>query len=323
MVPAGLIYYPDNRPGITRKRHGQGFTYRAADGTTIARGPERRRLEAMAIPPAYERVWMTPKDNGHLLATGYDVRERKQYRYHPDWSEARSQTKYDDLAAFGRMLPTIRRRVARDLNEEPGDREFALAATLALIDKLALRVGNPTYAEENGSYGAVTLTRRHLRLKDGEMRISFTAKGGKRAKRRVTDKRLMKALAQARDLPGAELITWVDDDGVPHGVTSQGLNAYLADAAGQEGVTAKVFRTWTGTLAAFRTVLDGEGRTIKALCEAAADRLQNTPAIARKSYIHPAVIDLAGVEQPKLPKPDRLPGLAAGEGALLAFLDRH
>lgn len=323
MVPANLVYYPDSRPGITRARHGRGFTYRAPDGTTIARGAERRRLEAMAIPPAYENVWMTPKDNGHLLATGYDARERKQYRYHPEWAEARSETKYSELADFGRCLPAIRRRVARDLDEEPGDREFALAATLALIDKLALRVGSPSYAKENGSYGAVTLTRRHVRLCQGEMRMSFTAKGGKKVRRRITDKRLMKALTQARDLPGAELITWVDDDGAARGVSSQALNGYLCDAAGRDGVTAKVFRTWAGTLAAFRLVQSGEGTTIKALSEAAAERLQNTPTIARSSYIHPAVIDLAGVENPKLPKPERLPGLVAGEGALLAFIDRH
>jgi DNA topoisomerase-1 len=323
MVPADLVYYPDSRPGITRVRHGRGFTYRAPDGTTIARGPERRRLEAMAVPPAYENVWLTPKPNGHLLATGYDARSRKQYRYHPDWAKERAQTKYDELADFGRALPVIRRRVARDLEEEPGDRTFALAATLALIDKLALRVGNRSYAEENGSYGAVTLRRRHLRLGEGEMRIAFTSKGGKKVRRRVTDRRLMKALATARDLPGADLITWLDDAGEAHGVTSQGLNEYLAEAAGQEGVTAKVFRTWTGTLAAFRLVQAGEAVTIKAMSEAAAERLQNTPTIARSSYIHPAVIDLAGLENPKLPPPERLPGLAAGEGALLAFLDRQ
>lgn len=317
----GLVHYPDSRPGITRRRHGRGFTYVAPDGTTIARGPERRRLEAMAVPPAYERVWMTPRENGHLWATGYDDRARKQYRYHPDWTRARAQTKFDDLAGFGRSLPVIRRRIARDLEEEPGERAFALAACAALIDKLAVRVGNRDYTARNGTYGATTLTRRHMRVRDGGIDLSYTAKGGKAVKKRVDDARLMSALEEARDLPGAELLTWVDEAGEAHGVSSQALNAYLCEAAGRDGVTTKTFRTWAGTLAAFRLVEAGEAMSIKALAEAAAQRLANTPTVARKSYIHPDVIALAG-ETPELPAPVRLPGLAAGEGALLAFLER-
>nr|WP_255553763.1 DNA topoisomerase IB [Maritimibacter sp. DP1N21-5] len=315
-----MIYYPDSRPGITRKKHGRGFTYKGPDGTTIARGPERARLEAMAIPPAYVDVWMTPRENGHLMATGYDARSRKQYRYHPDWSEARAQTKFNDLAAFGRCLPTIRRRVARDLDHSAGEREFALATALAMIDKLALRVGDKTYTKENGSYGAVTLCRRHLRTRKGDMQVVFTAKGGKNARVAVTDKRLMKALESARDLPGAELIGWVDDDGIARGISSSAVNDYLAEAAGVDGITAKTFRTWAGTLAAFRAVTEEGASTIKSLSEAAAERLQNTPTIARNSYVHPKVVALAGTDE-KLPKPVRLPGLVTGEGALLAFLE--
>ncbi|MBV7380099.1 DNA topoisomerase IB [Maritimibacter dapengensis] len=318
----GLIYYPDSRPGISRHRHGRGFTYRGPDGTTIARGPERKRLEAMAVPPAYERVWMSPRKNGHLLATGYDARERKQYRYHPEWTEARSRTKFDDLASFGRCLPAIRRRVARDLADDAGERDFALAACVALVDKLAIRVGDKSYATENGSYGATTLQRRHVRATKDGISLSFTAKGGQKVREKVDDKRLMKALEACRDLPGADLLTWLDDDGVAHGVSSHALNAYLSEASMCDGVTAKTFRTWAGTLAAFRLVEAGEANTIKSMSEAAAERLNNTVTVARNSYIHPDVIDLAGVEAPKLPKPARLPGLVAGEGALLAFLER-
>lgn len=318
----GLIYYPDSRPGISRHRHGRGFTYRGPDGTTIARGSERKRLEAMAVPPAYERVWMSPRKNGHLLATGYDARERKQYRYHPDWTEARARTKFDDLASFGRCLPTIRRHVARDLRDDAGERDFALAACVALIDKLAIRVGDKSYATENGSYGATTLQRRHVRANEGGISLTFTAKGGQKVCERVDDKRLMKALEACRDLPGAELLTWLDDDGTAHGVSSQGLNAYLAETAGVERITAKTFRTWAGTLAAFRLVESGKANSIKSMARAAADRLNNTEAVARNSYIHPDVINLAGMETLDLPKPASLPGLAAGEGALLAFLER-
>ena len=203
-----------------------------------------------------------------------------------------------------------------------GDREFALATALAMIDKLAIRVGDKTYTRDNGSYGAVTLRRQHLKNRKGEMEVVFTAKGGKNARVAVTDKRLMKALTASRDLPGAELIGWVDDEGTKRGITSSALNAYLAEAAGVEGVTAKTFRTWAGTLAAFRAVTEDGAETIKSVSEAAAERLQNTPTIARKSYIHPAVIELVG-EEAKLPKPERLPGLASGEGALLAFLEKQ
>ncbi len=322
-LPDGnLVYYPDAQPGIRRERRGKGFSYVAPDGTRIARGAERKRLEALAVPPAYENVWMCPLPNGHLLATGYDTRSRKQYRYHPDWAKARAETKFEGLADFGRALPAIRRRIARDLAVEEGEQEFALAATLALIDRFALRVGNEEYARENGSYGAVTLRQRHVQLRDGEIRLSFTAKGGKKVRRKIADKRLQRALGRARDLPGAELMTWIDDDGDARSVTSSMLNRYLADAAGADASTAKTFRTWAGTLAAFQLVAEDEKPTITKMAEAAATRLHNSAAIARESYIHPAVIGLAGEPAKILPDAARLPGLAAGEGQLLAYLEK-
>ena len=317
--PPGLIYYPDARPGITRRRAGKGFTYIAADGTRIDRGPERARLEKMAVPPAYRQVWMTPIENGHLMATGLDARDRKQYRYHPDWSAARSQTKFASLAAFGRALPAIRRRVGRDLGAEAGEPAFALAAAVTLIDRLSLRVGHEEYAEMNGSYGALTLRRRHVRLQDGTIRLAFTAKGGKKVRRQLSDRTLLRVLGKARDLPGAELLTWVDHDGDVHSVSSGALNAYLAEAGGSEGFSAKTFRTWAGTLAAFCVASDGDA-TIKAMTAAAAERLHNTPAVARNSYVHPDVIALAG-QHPDLPPPVILDRLTVAERRLLAFLE--
>ncbi|WP_136634936.1 DNA topoisomerase IB [Pseudooceanicola onchidii] len=317
---AELVYYPDDRPGITRARHGRGFTYRGPDGTTIARGPERRRLEAMAVPPAYDRVWMTPLDNGHLMATGFDDRSRKQYRYHPDWSAARSAEKFAVLPAFGEALPKIRGRISRDLNNrEAGEAEFALAAALLLIDETAMRVGNPVYAAENGTYGATTLTRRHLRLRDGGLDLSWMAKGGKKVRRRIRSKRLMRVLQAARDLPGAELFTWVDDAGAAHKVTSSALNGYLSEIGGHDGFTAKTFRTWAGSLAAFECHLaEGEGATIKSMAQAASEALANTPTVARNSYIHPKVIDLVGVDAADLPEGRR--GLSKAEAGMLKIL---
>jgi DNA topoisomerase-1 len=321
--PSGLVYYPDERPGITRQRRGRGFSYIAADGTRIDLGPERARLEAMAVPPAYERVWMTPIANGHLLATGFDARDRKQYRYHPDWSAARSETKFAGLAAFGRALPAIRRRVRRDLSAEAGEPDFALAAAVTLIDRLALRVGHEDYAETNGSYGALTLRRRHVRLKDGTIHLAFTAKGGRKVRRRLSDRMLLRVLEKVRDLPGAELLTWCDAEGQLHTLSSESLNQYLASAgaANQEGVriTAKTFRTWAGTLSAF-LVAEAGGASIRMMAEAAAERLHNTPAVARSSYIHPDVIGLAGTV-PELPPAVKLPLLTAAEARLLGFLE--
>lgn len=326
-----LVYYPDSRPGIQRRRQGRGFSYIAPDGTTIDRGAERARLEAMAIPPAYDRVWMTPLPNGHLLATGFDARARKQYRYHPEWAQARAETKFSSLAEFGRLLPGLRRRVARDLEAEAGERDFALAAAVALIDRLAFRVGHPEYAAENGSYGASTLQRRHMRVTPQGIVLSFPAKGGRRVRQTVTDRRLARVLQKAHELPGAELLTWIDAQGAVHSIGSAALNDYLREAAGAAEVSAKTFRTWAGTLAAFQLARDGGPVTIRAMAEAAAARLHNTPAIARKSYIHPAVIGLAGsgpalppreLPEPALPDPVRMPGLIAGEGHLLAFLEK-
>ncbi|MWD28117.1 DNA topoisomerase IB [Aquicoccus sp. SCR17] len=315
-----LVYYPDDRPGITRRRCGRGFAYRAADGTTIARGAERTRLEAMAVPPAYREVWMSPLSNGHLMATGRDARGRKQYRYHPDWQAARSETKFALLPEFARALPAMRRRVARDLEAECGARDFALAAAVALLDRLALRVGHPAYTRENGSFGLVTLRPRHVRLGGHGVGLSFRAKGGAEVRARIDDRRLQKVLQKARDLPGAELLTWVDGEGGVHALTSQGVNAYIAELSGEPRFTAKVFRTWAGTLAGFQRVLDGPAG-VGEIAGAAAERLANTPAVARSSYVHPAVLDLAGVAPPDLPA-EGPSGLYAGEKRLLQFLER-
>lgn len=323
-MPEGLVYVTDAMPGIRRLRAGRGFRYLAPDGTHIDRGPERERLERLGVPPAYERVWMCPLPNGHLQATGLDQRARKQYRYHADWAAHRGRTKYDRLAEFGRVLPAIRARVRRDLRAPPGDPRFALAAAVTLIDRLSLRVGNEDYARENGSFGALTLRNRHVRLRDGEIRLDFRAKSGQRVRRSLRDRRLLRILEKASDLPGAELLTWVDGDGQARSLTSTALNAYLDEADGDESLafTAKTFRTWAGTLAAFERALEGDGPKVGALARAAAERLHNTPAVARGAYIHPAVLALAGEAAPDLPEAPPLPGLSPPEARLLAFLER-
>ncbi|RVV97519.1 DNA topoisomerase IB [Mesobaculum littorinae] len=315
-----LVYYPDDRPGISRRRCGRGFTYRAPDGTTIDDRAERRRLAALAVPPAYEDVWISPRSDGHLQASGRDVRRRKQYRYHPSWTEFRSARKFGDLAEFGDRLPGIRRRIARDLQGEAGDLDFAVAAVLAMIDRLSLRIGNAGYAEENGTYGATTLKRSHMRLGKRGLTLAFTAKGGLKVRREVRDARLQKVLHDLDDLPGSKLVGWVDEMGVAHEVTSTHVNRRLAEITGNARLTAKTFRTWNGSVAALHEASVAEKVTIKGMSEAAAKRLANTPAIARTSYIHPEVIALA--EDPEA-LPQDLPqirGLREDERRLMALI---
>lgn len=321
MVPADLVYVTDDQPGITRKKRGRGFSYTAPDGTTIARGVERKRLEALGVPPAYEDVWMCPLHNGHLQATGRDARKRKQYRYHMEWTAAQAETKFAGLVEFGNALPRIRRRVLRDLEGEAGEQSFAFASAVALIDRTAMRVGNPDYARENGSYGALTLCGRHVQLDGNAIHLRFTAKGGKKVRRQMNDRTLARILNKINDLPGAEVLSWIDEHGAPRSLSSSGLNGYLCDASGTDGVTAKTFRTWSGTLAA-NEVAEKAPATIKDMAQAAADRLHNTPSIARSSYIHPAVIDLAG-EDVKRPVVEDKSGLYAAETRLLDHLTNH
>ena len=316
-----LVYYPDTRPGIRRRRAGRGFCYIAPDGTLIRDPEERARLAALAVPPAYCDVWICPLPHGHLQATGIDARRRKQYRYHPQWTEFRAQLKYADLADFGRMLPRIRRRIARDLAGEPGERTFAVAAVLAMIDRLSVRVGSLDYAEENGTYGATTLRHHHLNLTRTGISLRFPGKGGREVNRQVRDTRLGRALHELDDLPGATLVSWLDADGRAREVTAGDVNAYLAEVTGDARFTAKTFRTWNGSVAALAAVTPGEAPRIKTMAEAAAGRLANTPAIARNSYIHPEVIRLTQEPERYPTEPIELAGLRQDERRLLALLE--
>ena len=324
MPPPGLTYYPDSRPGISRRRRGRGFSYTAADGTSIDDKGERARIASLAVPPAYEKVWISPKAHGHLQATGFDDRARKQYRYHEKFREWREARKYDDLAAFGEMLPRIRRRIRADLAGEAGERDFAIAAVIALIDRSAIRVGHADYASENRTYGATTLTRRHLRFDGDEMKLTFRGKGNKLIRRQLRDRTLARVLGALHDLPGRTLFSWTDDQGEARSVSSDAVNARLSDYAGRDGVTAKTFRTWAGSEAALAAALRMEKPTVKALSEAASDRLHNTPTIARNSYIHPRVIALTESDADEraalVEKAGEVAGLRRAEQVLLHLL---
>ena len=294
---AGLRYVSDTQPGIRRKRSGRGFVYLGPDGEPV----RRRRLEgirALAIPPAWTDVWICPDARGHLQASGRDARGRKQYRYHPRWREFRDETKYERLADFGRALPRLRERVRRDLAREGMPRQKVVATVVRLLDSSYIRVGNPEYAKENGSFGLTTLREDHVRVRGERVRFRFRGKGGKEHDIDVRDRTLARIVQRCQDLPGQELFRYLDDEDQPRTVESADVNEYLREAAGSE-FTAKDFRTWAGTVLAarelsrlggFESETEAKGKLASAIREVAAS-LGNTPAVCRKCYLHPAIVD--------------------------------
>lgn len=295
---AGLHYTTDAKPGITRKKQGKDFVYFDAAGRRIRDHNELIRLKRLAIPPAWTKVWICPRENGHLQATGYDVRGRKQYRYHPDWRAVRDETKYDHMRDFGRALPKIRRRVARDLRKPGLPREKVLATIVRLLETTLIRVGNNEYARENESYGLTTMRNRHVSVHGATVTFRFKGKSGKQHVIDVQSRKLAQIVRRCRDLPGYDLFEYVGPDGTPINLTSSDVNAYLHEIAGKV-FTAKDFRTWNGTVLAARALQEYQEFTSEAQArrnlleaiESVARQLGNTPTICRKCYIHPAVMD--------------------------------
>ncbi|MVA38033.1 DNA topoisomerase IB [Agrobacterium vitis] len=327
---AGLIYVTDQDPGISRERRGKSFCYRLPDGQLLKDPDTRQRIKALGLPPAYEHVWICLKDNGHLQATGRDARGRKQYRYHTEWQLLRNEKKYDELSSFGASLPLIRRRVASHIERWENPQRATLAALVLLLDTAHLRIGNKTYRDTNGTYGATTLLKRHVHF-GADLELRFAAKGGLKIRRRLKAPRLQKVLERIADLPGRELFVWQDVDGQLHSIDAGHLNRYLADIGGAN-FSAKTFRTWAGTLAAFNNAVETlnglETPTIKAMAQAASQELFNTPSVCRKSYIHPVVLSLATEREAAKAltaqltdrhKPVR--GLSVGEQRLLRFIE--
>jgi DNA topoisomerase-1 len=292
MTAARLIHIDDGLPGITRERTGGGWRYRDTKGKIIRDRSEITRLNAIALPPAYEDAWFCPAANGHILATGYDARGRKQYRYHPDFRLAREADKYDRCAAFGHALPLLRARLEADLARRTLCQERVVGAVVRLLDLAALRVGNEQYVAANKSFGATTLRQRHAKLTGQTLRLSYRAKGGAQRLVTISDRNLTTLVRRLQDLPGQNLFQY-EDAGNVCAVASEDVNAYIQDAMGGE-FSAKHFRTWTASVEAFAFLYDApEPPTLKAMLEHVADRLGNTPQIARKAYVHPAVIAAA------------------------------
>jgi DNA topoisomerase-1 len=335
---AGLRYTSDDRPGIHRRRRGNGFQYIGPDGKTITDAGERARIDALAVPPAWTEVWICPAPNGHLQATGRDARGRKQYRYHPRWREVRDEAKYGRLIAFAEALPRVRRRVDRDIARRSLGKQRVVAAVVRLLDETSIRVGNDEYARENGSFGLTTMRKRHVDVDGSRISFRFRGKGGKTAEVDISDPRVARVLRRCEGLPGQHLFQYVGDDGEPADVDSDDVNAYLHDVTGAD-FTAKDFRTWSGTVLAAWALDDlGEAgspaqakRQVVRAVESVAKELGNTPAVCRSCYVHPDVIDahldgdLAGVlERASAGRPERrMRGLTREEAAVLALLRRE
>lgn len=288
-----LVYVDGSLPGISRRRSGKGWAYFDPQGERITDPDERMRLNAIALPPAYRGAWFCPTPNGHILAIGYDERGRKQYRYHPEFRAARESEKFDGCVCFGKLLPVVRKRVEEDLAGTALTRERIVASVVRLLDLGAIRVGNEQYSRENKSYGATTLRQRHAEVTGRTLKLRFRAKSGKQRELALTDGHLARLVRRMQDLPGQNLFQYVDADQEYHQVTSGDVNDYLAETMG-ERFTAKSFRTWHASALAFGILAHAEGQVgVGALTDEVAAHLGNTAAVTRKSYIHPALFDLA------------------------------
>ncbi|KQT33376.1 DNA topoisomerase [Sphingomonas sp. Leaf412] len=326
---ARLVYCDDSEPGITRKRvNSRAWGYWDADGKRITDRDEIDRLNAVGLPPAYRKAWFCPRANGHIQATGIDDKGRKQYRYHADFRTQQESAKYDLCAPFGRALPKLRARVEGDLSKRRHDKDRTVAAIVRLLDTCNLRIGNEAYAKSNKSYGLTTLRDRHATFSGGTMTLCYTAKSGKQRRLKISDAGLARFVKKCQDLPGQKLFQYVGDDGEPRGVNSSDVNDYIRTAMGGD-FTAKHFRTWGASLCAFEALAEADKPIgLKTMLEPVVERLGNTPAIARKSYVHPGLIALgkdkneqaAFLADLSLPRATRY--LTRAERGLIAFLDR-
>jgi DNA topoisomerase-1 len=333
---AGLRYVTDAAPGIRRRRAGRGFTYVGPDGRPVRDQATLARIRSLAIPPAYTDVWICPAPNGHLQATGRDARGRKQYRYHPRWREVRDETKYGRMLAFSEALPRLRARVDADLASSGLSRAKVLATVVRLLECTGIRIGNDEYARSNRSFGLTTLQNRHVEIAGSTLRFAFRGKSRKIHEVSLSDRRLARIVARCQALPGADLFQYMDETGTRQTIGSGDVNDYLREITGED-FTAKDFRTWSGTLQAVAALEAigpaATGREAKAAIlraiDQVADQLNNTRAVCRKYYVHPAVLETyqAGTLHEALlnggrPTPREGSGLTPAERAVVRLL-RH
>jgi DNA topoisomerase I len=293
---AGLRYVSDESPGIMRWRKGASFVYYDKEGKRIRNPLELKRIRSLAIPPAWEKVWICAQANGHLQATGIDAKGRKQYRYHPTWRTVRDEAKFERLLSFAEVLPKIRAKVDEDMRRADLSREKVLATIVRLLEISLIRIGNEEYAKENNSFGLTTMRNRHVEVEGATIKFQFRGKSGKKHNVEVSDRRVARIIQKCQDLPGQQLFQYEDQAGEVAAIGSEDVNDYLQRITGQP-FTAKDFRTWAGTILAAIALgkmeeVDSQTlakKNIVTAIEAVAGLLGNTVAICRKCYIHPAV----------------------------------
>jgi DNA topoisomerase-1 len=320
---AGLRYVTDELPGLSRVVQGDKVVVRKADGSEVTDERVLERIRKLAIPPAWTDVWICSSPNGHLQATGRDARGRKQYRYHPRFREVREETKYEHMMAFAQALPAIRGALSRDLALRGLPREKVLATVVHLLETTLIRVGNDDYAKENKSYGLTTLRNRHVAIEGSQLRFEFKGKSGKAWKLQLKDRRVAKVVRACQELPGQRLFRYRDEDGELREVTSSDVNAYLREITGAD-ITAKDFRTWAGTVMAALALQEvekvetqaGLKKNVRAAIEKVAARLGNTPAICRKCYVHPEVLQAYAEGELLLRIQDEVDGELQDDGSL-------
>lgn len=325
---AGLRYVNTDSPGLTRRRAGKGFSFVGPDGQRVGDRKTLERIKGLAIPPAWRDVWICPRADGHIQAIGYDEKGRKQYLYHPRFREVRDEAKFEHMMAFAEALPALRERVATDMAKPGLGRDKVLATVVCLLETTMIRVGNASYARDNGSFGLTTLRVRHVKVEGTELRFHFKGKSGKVWKLSVRDRRVARIVKACQDLPGQDLFQYIDDDGQRQSVTSADVNAYLKQASGGE-ITAKDFRTWVGTVLAATALAEfgaaaspteAKKNLTRAINQVAA-QLGNTATVCRKCYVHPAVMEAYLDGALALQPPDELGAdFRPEEAAVLAFL---
>ena len=324
-MAAKIIYCDDSKPGITRKKVRNGWAYYDHKDERITDREEIDRLNAVGLPPAYTDAWFCPKANGHIQAIGWDEKGRKQYRYHTGFREAQEAAKYERCADFGHAIPKLRKKVEADLRKRALSKDRAVAAVIRLLDGGHIRVGNEAYAEANQSFGATTLRKRHGKVTGSTLKLQYKGKSGKLRNLAITDRSLASTVRKMQDLDEQHLFAWLDADGEAHPVTSTDVNDYIKAATGTD-FTAKNFRTWAASVAAFEALASAEADlSLKVMLAPVVERLGNTPAIARKSYVHPSLIDLVKKGQSAFRQALKLPRskqhLSRTERGLIAFLE--
>ena len=336
-LAANLVYVSDTSPGIERRKNGKSFLYFYKD-EPIKDDEELLRIKHLVIPPAWEKVWICKKANGHLQATGFDVKNRKQYRYHPHWNMVRNHTKFYRMISFGKALPAIRLQLEKDLSKPGLTLNKVLATVVSLMERTHIRIGNSYYEKENGSYGLTTLKDRHVKVEGSNVRFSFTGKKGVAHDMKLKSRRLAKIIQQCRDIPGKELFQFYDEEGNRQSIDSGMVNSYIREIS-EADFTAKDFRTWAGTVHAFLalkeigccdTIADTKRKIVEAL-DIVSQHLGNTRTVCKKYYVHPMILSLYESKKlenyfkqlEKIEKDDGKAGLTPEEMVVMKILESN